>query len=56
MEVICEVANCDFMGNKYMTNDKTFALLADDIKNINIQAGNAAKGAVNQLMTLRIGR
>ena len=53
MEVICEVANCDFMGNKYMTNDKTFALLADDIKNINIQAGNAAKGAVNQLMTLR---
>ena len=36
-----------------ISNDKTFALLADDIKSINVKAGNAAKGAVNQLMTLR---
>ncbi|MDC7302241.1 DUF1016 N-terminal domain-containing protein [Agathobacter ruminis] len=32
---------------------KTFAVLANDIKDINVRAGNAAKGAVNQLMTLR---
>lgn len=36
-----------------MAKEKTFAILADDIKDINVKAGNAAKGAVNQLMTLR---
>lgn len=36
-----------------MTNNKTFELLADSIRDINIKAGNAAKSAVNQLMTLR---
>lgn len=30
-----------------------FELLADSIKEINVKAGNAAKSAVNQLMTLR---
>ena len=28
-------------------------MLADSIKNINLKAGNAARSAVNQLMTLR---
>lgn len=36
-----------------MGKEKTFAVLANDIKDINVRAGNAAKGAVNQLMTLR---
>jgi len=30
-----------------------FEMLADSIKNINLKAGNAARSAVNQLMTLR---
>ena len=36
-----------------MGKEKTFAVLANDIKDINVRAGNAAKGAVNQLVTLR---
>lgn len=36
-----------------MAKDKTFAILADNIMDINVKAGNAAKSAVNQLMTLR---
>ena len=34
-------------------NKMKFELLADSIKRINDKAGNAAKSAVNQLMTLR---
>ena len=36
-----------------MTDNIKFEMLADSIKNINTKAGNAAKSAVNQLMTLR---
>lgn len=36
-----------------MADDMKFELLARCIKNINVKAGNAAKSAVNQLMTLR---
>lgn len=36
-----------------MANSTSFDKLADSIKSINLQAGNAAKGAVNQLLTLR---
>ena len=36
-----------------MSEEMKFEVLADSIKNINIKAGNAAKSAVNQLMTLR---
>ena len=36
-----------------MTGNMKFELLASSIKNINMKAGNAAKSAVNQLMTLR---
>lgn len=36
-----------------MTGEKTFAILADSIREVNTKAGNAAKSAVNQLMTLR---
>ena len=36
-----------------MANNMKFEILADSIKSINIKAGNAAKSAVNQLMTLR---
>ena len=36
-----------------MADNIKFKMLADSIKNINIKAGNAAKSAVNQLMTLR---
>lgn len=36
-----------------MADNIKFKMLADSIKNINIRAGNAAKSAVNQLMTLR---
>lgn len=37
----------------YMAENMNFELLASSIKDINIKAGNAAKSAVNQLMTLR---
>ena len=36
-----------------MADNMKFEILADSIKSINIKAGNAAKSAVNQLMTLR---
>lgn len=36
-----------------MDEEKTFATLADNIRKIDKTAGNAAKSAVNQLMTLR---
>ena len=36
-----------------MANNMKFELLADSIKEINVKAGNAARSAVNQLMTLR---
>ena len=36
-----------------MADNMKFELLADCIKSINVKAGNAAKSAVNQLMTLR---
>ena len=36
-----------------MADNMKFEILADSIKSINVQAGNAAKSAVNQLMTLR---
>ena len=36
-----------------MAENMKFELLASSIKNINLKAGNAAKSAVNQLMTLR---
>lgn len=36
-----------------MKEKKTFEELAVSIKDINMKAGNAAKGAVNQLMTMR---
>lgn len=36
-----------------MANNMKFELLADSIKEINVKAGNTAKSAVNQLMTLR---
>ena len=36
-----------------MAYNKTFAVLAEDIKGINQKASNTAKSAVNQLMTLR---
>lgn len=36
-----------------MADNMKFELLADSIKEINVKAGNAAKSAVNQLMTLR---
>ena len=36
-----------------MADNIKFEMLADSIKNINLKAGNAAKSAVNQLMTLR---
>lgn len=36
-----------------MVENMKFELLANSIKDINIKAGNAAKSAVNQLMTLR---
>lgn len=36
-----------------MADNMKFKLLADCIKNINVKAGNAAKRAVNQLITLR---
>ena len=36
-----------------MADNIKFEMLADSIKNINTKAGNAAKSAVNQLMTLR---
>ena len=36
-----------------MPDNIKFEMLADSIKNINLKAGNAAKSAVNQLMTLR---
>ena len=40
-------------GRMYMAENMKFELLASSIKDINIKAGNAAKSAVNQLMTLR---
>ncbi len=36
-----------------MAYNKTFDVLAEDIKGINQKASNTAKSAVNQLMTLR---
>ena len=36
-----------------MADNMKFEILADSIKSINLKAGNAAKSAVNQLMTLR---
>lgn len=36
-----------------MADKMKFEILADSIKCINVKAGNAAKSAVNQLMTLR---
>lgn len=36
-----------------MADNMKFELLADSIKKINVKAGNIAKSAVNQLMTLR---
>ena len=36
-----------------MADNMKFEILADSIKSINVKAGNAAKSAVNQLMTLR---
>lgn len=36
-----------------MVDNIKFELLAESIKGINLKAGNIAKGAVNQLMTLR---
>ena len=36
-----------------MDNNFSFEILACSIKKINSKAGNAAKSAVNQLMTLR---
>ena len=36
-----------------MADDIKFEMLSDSIKNINLKAGNAARSAVNQLMTLR---
>ena len=36
-----------------MAGNIKFEMLADSIKNINLKAGNAARSAVNQLMTLR---
>lgn len=36
-----------------MAENMKFELLASSIKDINMKAGNAAKSAVNQLMTLR---
>ena len=36
-----------------MADNIKFEMLADGIKNINLKAGNAARSAVNQLMTLR---
>lgn len=36
-----------------MAENMKFEMLTDSIKNINTKAGNAAKNAVNQLMTLR---
>lgn len=36
-----------------MADNMKFEILADSIKCINVKAGNAAKSAVNQLMTLR---
>lgn len=36
-----------------MADNIKFEMLADSIKNINLKAGNAARSAVNQLMTLR---
>jgi predicted nuclease of restriction endonuclease-like (RecB) superfamily len=36
-----------------MADNMKFELLADSIKEINTKAGNAAKSAINQLMTLR---
>ena len=39
--------------DKFMADNMKFEMLADSIKNINTKAGNAAKTAVNQLMTLR---
>lgn len=36
-----------------MADNMKFELLASNIKDINMKAGNVAKSAVNQLMTLR---
>lgn len=36
-----------------MSDEKAFAILAESIREVNNKAGNAAKSAVNQLMTLR---
>ena len=36
-----------------MADNMKFEVLASNIKDINMKAGNAAKSAVNQLMTLR---
>ena len=36
-----------------MAENMKFELLASSIKDINLKAGNAAKSAVNQLMTLQ---
>lgn len=36
-----------------MADNMKFELLASNIKDINMKAGNAAKSAVNQLMTLK---
>ena len=36
-----------------MAENMKFELLAKSIKDINVKAGNVAKSAVNQLMTLR---
>lgn len=40
-------------GRVCMAENMKFELLASSIKDINMKAGNAAKSAVNQLMTLR---
>lgn len=36
-----------------MKEEKSFEALAASIKNVSVKASNAAKGAVNQLMTMR---
>lgn len=36
-----------------MSNDFSFEILTGSIREVNSKAGNAAKSAVNQLMTLR---
>ena len=40
-------------GDLAVADNIKFEMLADSIKNINLKAGNAARSAVNQLMTLR---